>query len=905
MGNRAGHSIGGSDSNWRKSLFLRISLTTVFIALLCISMAAQSGSSAGSTTSGSGSVQAPAGNGSGQSSSQNGAPQGAGQNGNTQCPDQGSNVQGPNQGSDTQEANQNSNTQGLNQGTKAQGANQSSGARGDCQTVNVQGAGQRTTTGMPNPVATNSQAKPAGSASTQLPEGYVDYPALGTLYRQVPSSGGAVERFGSEIFAFGSGNAETVPMDLPVGPDYVLGIGDSLAVNIWGGHSDHINLVIDRQGQVVLPEAGTITINGLTLGEAQIAIQKALSTQFQNVHVEISMGHLRSIRVYVMGDVQRPGAYDVSSLATPLSALFAAGGPTARGSMRVLRVYRADKLVREIDLYEFLLHGIRSYDDRLQLGDTIMVPPVGPQVMVEGVVHHPAIYELIGEKSLNDVLNLAGGLLATASLKQINVRRIVAHEGYTMLSLDLPDDAEGIKQKLEGFQVQGGDAFVVVPILPYNKQTVYITGHVYRPGVYPYREGMTINDLVHSYADLLPEPEDRGELVRLLPPDYRPEVIPFNLTQVLIGNDPIKLQPFDSIRIFGRYELEDHNVTIVGDVLRPGTYPMSKGMTLSDLVRMAGGFTRSAYRDEAELTSYEIQNGQRVLINHSIVAVQKALDGDKSADVLLRVGDQVSIPRIPGWQDIGSSVTITGEVEHASSYGIVPGERLSSVLKRAGGFRPDAYAPGAVLDRVQVREQNEKTRQSIIQRIEDTPVAFNTGSMSPAAAAAMEHEIEKQRQDALTALRNQPANGRLVINISTDIAKWENTPVDIELRAGDTLFIPKRPNFVLVGGQVYNPIAVNYIPGKTFGWYFQKAGGTTGAGDKKRVYILHVDGSVFVPQKMGSVWTGNGLMGLRMQPGDTIFVPEKVVGGSVWQGIIGIAQLASEAALPLAIGGVF
>ena len=879
MGNRAGHSIGSSDSRLRKNRVLCFFIATVFLALLCIPLAAQSGSAAGSSSSQSGGAQSSAGNGSGQTSGGASASQGSAQNDASQAsPAQSGNAQSPNQGGN---------------------------AQGNGQTTNGRAAAERMTPVTPNPSATNAPAQPAASPSTQLPASYVDYRSLAGLYTQVPSRGGAVERFGSEIFAFGSGNAETMPMDLPVGPDYVLGIGDSLSLNVWGVHSDHLNLTIDRQGQVVLPEAGPITINGLTLGQAQIAIQKSLSTQFKDVHVEISMGRLRSIRVYVMGDVQRPGAYDVSSLATPLSALFAAGGPTARGSMRVMRVYRADKLIREIDLYDFLLHGIRSFDDRLQLGDTIMVPPVGAEVTVTGVVHHPAIYELIGEKTLNDVLNLAGGVLATASLKQINVERLVANQSYTMLSLDLPDDAQGIKQKLEGFKVQGGDNIAIVPILPVNKQQVFFEGHVYRPGVYPYREGMTINDLVHSYADLLPEPDDRGELVRLLPPDYRPEVIPFNLPDVLLGNNPIQLQPFDVIRIYGRYELENRTVSIVGDVLKPNAYPLSKGMRLSDLVHMAGGFSQSAYRGEAELTSYEIQNGQKVQVNHSIVAVQKALDGDKSADVLLKPLDVVSIPRMPGWQDIGSEVAITGEVEHAGNYGFVPGERLSSVLKRAGGFRTEAYGPAAVMERVQVREMNEKVRLDLIHRIESTPIQFNPGAMNPQAAGVLEQQLQRQRQDALAALRSQQASGRLVINISTEISKWENTPADIELRAGDTLFIPKRPNFVVISGQVYNPIAVSYVPGKAFGWYFQKGGGTTAAGDKKRIYILHADGSVLVPQKKGSIWMGDGLMSLRMQPGDTIFVPEKVMGGSVWQGLIGMAQLASSAALPLAIGGVF
>jgi protein involved in polysaccharide export with SLBB domain len=860
--------------------------TPVLLALLCIPTAAQSGTGAGASSSESGSAQSSATNGSSQSSAQTGASQGSSQNDNspaTLAPN--GNVQGSNQGSDTQ------------------GQNQGGNAQGNTQPVNARAAAQRITPVTPVPATTNAPAQTAASPSSQLPTRYVDYPSLSGLYTQVPSRGGAVERFGSEIFAFGSGNAETVPMDLPVGPDYVLGIGDSLTVNLWGVHSDHLNLTIDRQGQVVLPEAGPITINGLTLGQAQIAIQKALSTQFQDVHVEISMGRLRSIRVYVMGDVQRPGAYDVSSLATPLSALFAAGGPTARGSMRVMRVYRADKLVREIDLYDFLLHGIRSFDDRLQLGDTIMVPPVGAQVTVEGVVHHPAIYELIGEKTLNDVLNLAGGVLALASLKQINVERIIAHQSYTMVSLDLPDDAEGIRQKLEGFKVQGGDVFAIVPILPYNKQTVYFEGHVYRPGVYPYREGMTINDLVHSYADLLPEPEDRAELVRLLPPDYRPEVIPFNLADVLMGNLPIKLQPFDVIRIYGRYELEDQNVSIGGDVLRPGAYPLSKGMTLTDLMRMAGGFSRSAYRDEAELSSYEIQNGQKVLVNHSVVALQKALDGDTSADVLLKPGDEVSIPRLAGWQDIGSAVTISGEVEHAGSYGIVPGERLSTVVKRAGGFRADAYAPAAVFTRVQVQALAQQDINEMIKRIQETPTDFKPGAMTPETAQIMQSSLQQQRQQILDSLRSRPASGRMVIAISTDVSKWENTPADVELRAGDTLYIPKRPNFVMITGQVYNPIAIGYVPGKDLRWYLQKAGGPTRFADKKNIYVLRADGSVAA---RASSWTGNDLRETRLRPGDSVFVPQKVVTGSpVWGNILGIAQIMSAAALPLAIGGVF
>jgi protein involved in polysaccharide export with SLBB domain len=736
----------------------------------------------------------------------------------------------------------------------------------------------------------------------QLPNPY-GLISLRDLYTQIPSAGGTLRRFGSDAFILGTGNANELPMDLPVGPDYVLGAGDNIVVNMWGGRSDRLSLTIDRQGQIALPEAGTITLDGLTIAQAQSAIQKSLSTQFQGEHVEISLGRLRTVRVYVVGDVQRPGPYDVSSLSTPLNALYAAGGPTSRGSLRILRQYRGTQMVRQIDLYDFLLRGVRSNSDRLLPGDTIMVPPVGAQVTVEGMVHRPAIYELNGETTLNQVLDLAGGVLATASLKQINVQRIEAHERRTMFSLQLPGDAEAVKKEIAGFQVQGGDDVVISQILPYNQQAVYLEGHVYRPGKYPYRDGMTINDLLKSYQDIMPEPADHAELIRLQPPDFRPETISFSLPDVLIGNNAIPLQPFDLIRIFSRYEIDSPRVSIEGDVLRPGSYPMSQGMTVAALVRMAGGFTRSAYRDEADLSSYVVQNGQKVLVSHSIVEVEKALDGDKNADVALKPGNVVSIRQLAGWQDIGASVTISGEVEHAGSYGIEQGERLSSVLKRAGGFRVDAYPAAAVLERVQVRELGEQARQQMIQRIETTPVDFKPGAMTAQVATDMQQSLQQQRQQILTTLRSRAASGRMVINISEDISKWENTSADIELRAGDTLVIPKRPNFVMVSGQVYNPIAISYVPGRDVDWYLRKAGGATPYGNKKYIYVLRADGSI-VPH--GSIWTGNNLMNLRLRPGDSIFVPEKIIGSSqVWQNIMGAAQIMSAAALPIAMVGTF
>jgi protein involved in polysaccharide export with SLBB domain len=899
-----------------RSLQFPLGLTLLFCGVIAV----QGGiaQSARQNNSAQDSSQAPAQ--SSDTNTSNNGDQGTGQNGSAQGPAQPGSYTSPvtptsDEGFGTHASGQINNGTGPAKGFPA--ASNSSGktpARSGCAPVmstqngRSQSANQISGSQAGGPCATPDQTgvnpHPEEPQQIQQTNPYGDLQSLRELYTQIPSTGAKLQRFGSAALLLGSGNADELPMDLPAGPDYVLGPGDGLVVNIWGGQSGRLERIIDRQGQVDLPEAGTVMINGMTIAQAQSAIQASLNKQFQKEHVELSLGRLRTVRVYVVGDVQMPGAYDVSSMSTALSALYSAGGPTSRGSLRLLQQYRGKQLVREIDLYDFLLKGVRSDVERLLPGDTLLVPPAGSQVTVEGMVHRPAIYELNGERTLNQVLDLAGGALATASLKQIDVARVEANQRHTMLSLQLPNNPAEVAQKLADFQVQGGDDVIISQILPYNQSAVYLEGHVYRPGQYPFKEGMTINDLLRSYQDIMPEPSNHAELIRLQAPDFRPETISLNLPDVLIGNDSIPLQPFDLIRIYGRYEIDAPSVTIRGDVLRPGDYPMSQGMTAAGLVNMAGGFKNSAYRDEAGLSSYVVQNGQSVMIDHKDVVIQKALDGDKSADVVLKSGDVVSIRSLAGWENIGASVVVHGEVEHSGSYGIREGERLSSLIKRAGGFRSDAYPYAAIFERVQVRELNEQARQQMIRRIEETPVVVNPGvSQGNQTAEDLQKSLEAQRQQVLANLRSHPAGGRLVINISTDISKWENTPADVSLRAGDTLVIPKRPDFVMATGQVYNPVAISYVPGKNFGWYFHKAGGPTPQGNKKQLYVLRADGSV-VPRE-GNGWAGGDFMSLKMRPGDTIFVPEKVIGASqIWQNIIGTAQVISAITLPLAFAGV-
>jgi protein involved in polysaccharide export with SLBB domain len=268
---------------------------------------------------------------------------------------------------------------------------------------------------------------------------------------------------------------------------------------------------------------------------------------------------------------------------------------------------------------------------------------------------------------------------------------------------------------------------------------------------------MTINDLLHSYQDVMPEPADHAELIRLEAPDYRPVATPLNLPDVLRGNNPIPLQPFDVVRVFSRYEVDAPGVTITGEVLRPGDYPLENGMTAAGLLNMAGGFRRSAYRDSADLASYTVQNGQKAVIQYRTVNLVRALQGDRTADVLLLPGDVLSVRQITGWADIGSSVTLKGEVGHPGTYAIENGERLSSVLARAGGLLPTAFPQGAVLARVEVRELGETARLQLIQKIQSQDLTSMVGSGTAQDEQQVLATVRQQQEEALSALKDQPA----------------------------------------------------------------------------------------------------------------------------------------------------
>jgi protein involved in polysaccharide export with SLBB domain len=838
-------------------------------------------------------------------------------------------------------------------------------------------------------------AKPRDMAAPTMvrrPSPYADIPSLYDLYVQAPSLDRAPQRFGTAVFHDGIRNRRNLPMDLPVGPDYVVGPGDSLSIDLWGGISTKLVRMVDRQGRVNLPEAGPLQVSGRSLGEVQQAVQKAITTQYRDTSADVSVAKLRTVRIYVVGEVEEPGAYDISSLSTPLNALVAAGGVTGKGSLRALKHFRGRQELERIDTYDLLLRGVTPDAKKLDNGDTLMVPPIGPQVTVTGMVRRPAIYELNDEKTLTDVLGLAGGILPAAALRHVEVQRLEAHEKRTMLSLDLSPESTTAPQ-LSTFKIQDGDEIHIFPIAEYNQDTIYLQGHVLRPGRYSYREGMKLTEILQSYNDILPEPAAHyGEIIRLNPPDFRPSVVSFDLAAAMKDASAApQLQPLDTVRIFSRFDFEPiptvtvdgevrspgtykttgqatlkdavylaggltteaaldtaqvfrvnldgtskifsvnlgealngkaadnillqprdrllihrHSslvepsiVEITGEVAKPGRYPYMENMHVEDLIHAAGGLKRSADTNLADLTRYAAAGGPAEQLQVSLASLE---NGNASEDVPLRAGDVLAIRQVPGWKDIGAAVTVRGEVMHPSTYGIEPGERLSSVLERAGGFSKQAYPYGAVLMRRDVRELESKNRLELIERIKEERVHIKALPEGDKDQAQMKSTALAQVDATLVQMASNEPIGRVVIHISSNVKDWKNTAADIPLREGDELVVPKKPSVVIVNGQVFNPTAINAQPGRSAKWYLSQAGGLTPVADKKAVFVIRADGSVISAKNNSEGWWAGDPLSTSLRPGDTVVVPEKApkISGVNWTAIMQTAQVLSSVALAVA-----
>ncbi|MFZ0819297.1 MAG: SLBB domain-containing protein [Candidatus Acidiferrales bacterium] len=830
------------------------------------------------------------------------------------------------------------------------------------------------------------------------PNPFSDVPSLYDLYQKVSTNSSELKRFGADAIRLHGDETSALPTDLPVGADYIVGPGDGLEIDLWGSVAQRIYRVVDREGRVALPGVGPLLVSGHSMGEVQQAVQRSLQTQFRDVGADVALARLRTIRVYVVGEVETPGAYDIRSLSTPLNAIVSAGGTTPRGSLRRVRHFRGQQLIQEVDVYELLLRGVRGNIQRMETGDTLLVPLVGPEITIEGMVRRPAIYELRGETNLAQVLELAGGILPAASLRHIEVERVEAHEKRTMLGLDLPADDAAATRELEGFKVFDGDRVRILPIAPATQDAVYLQGHALRPGRYSFRAGMRLTDLISSYADLMPEPAQYAEIIRLAPPDYRPVVVSFDITAALAapGSAP-ELAPLDTVRIYSRYDFvpvptvlvggevrspgnyritgQEHlrdavyaaggvtpdasldtaqlirynadgtlqittvnlaralagdptedlilesrdnilvqrnparvdppTVYIRGEVPQPGRFPLTANLRVADLIRMSGGLKRSAFEQTADLTRFNPTAGEDKLGEHVEINLATALAGDPKQDLPLHDGDVLTIKQLAGWNDIGASVRLTGEVEHPGIYGIQPGERLSSIVKRAGGFAPQAYVYAAVLTRPEVRELEDRSRTELIQRIQAQMEELKVTPQTDPSKKADQEAAVQQLRIMLERVESTVSPGRMVIRISPDLKLWQDTPNDVVLHSGDSLTVPKTPNFVLVSGAVYNQTAITYRPGRSTHWYLAQAGGATHMADKSGIFVIRADGSI-VSGPSSSGWWGGNPLSAPLHPGDMVVVPEKALSANRrWNTVMQTALTVSSIATSAAIAAKF
>jgi polysaccharide export outer membrane protein len=773
-----------------------------------------------------------------------------------------------------------------------------------------------------------------------------------------------IQPFGQGIF---TGAENTAPENLPVAPDYPVGYGDEIGVMLWGRVSGEYLLKVSREGTISLPMIGPVVVNGLTFSEVRELISRKVKS-IVGAEVAVTMGRLRSIQVFVLGEVGRPGAYKVGAISTVSGALMSAGGAASIGSLRGVELRRAGEKPRQIDFYDLLLKGDKSGDLRLRNGDVVFVPVIGAVAGVAGNVKRPAMYEMKGPTSLYDALELAGGVVPTAYTQQVQVERIEGNKKRVVIDINAADS-----DKARSFTLKDGDFVKVLSITGKDTNAVYLYGNVKRPGKYELKPGMKLGDLITGFSDLLEETHLTYGVIKRQTPELNTMVIPFNTGALLNGSEAENqpLQPLDSVYIFstwlfrdrpvariegevrkpgpfnieenltvkdlvllaggltkdasyGEYELyrkdkvtqkitlsrldlgkalqgeasenpvlrdsdvvrvhsaletePERTVIVYGMVNRPGEYTYASNMKVSDLVFAGGGLKESAYMKEAELASYEVEDGRTSKVTYRTLDLEKALAGDDGHNELIKPYDILFVREMTDWRS-EQYVEVKGEVKFPGRYVFKKGEQLSSVIKRAGGFTTEAYLKGAVFTRESVRELQQNNLEEAIRRLEIKMLADGSGQALASTGAQGPQQIETataMRKELLNRLRSAKAQGRISIKLDEG-ERFSGSSYDVALENGDTLYVPVKPTQVQVMGAVQNPSAFIFEQSTPVSSYIGKAGGYNEVADEGRIFVLKGDGTAMSRNNSWSI--GLGFMSSRLDPGDTVVVPEKLDKG--------------------------
>jgi polysaccharide biosynthesis/export protein len=719
----------------------------------------------------------------------------------------------------------------------------------------------------------------------------------------------ALKPFGYDLFD--NSSVGLLPMlNLPVPSDYVVGPGDTLQVQLFGSLNQNLRLTVSRNGQVNFPQIGPVQVAGQRFSAMQSDIEGRVSRQIIGTRASVSMGEVRSINVFVLGNAKYPGSYAVSSLATVTTALFAAGGVQSYGSLRTIQVKRQGQLLRNFDLYDLLMRGDSSSDMTLQAGDVVFIPPVGPVASISGEVQRPAIYELKGEQSLADLIRMGGGLTPDADGSSAALVRVDPAQRRVVLSVDPSAPGAGT------IAVRNADLLQISRLRPQLDSGITVQGFVYRQKYVAWHEGIRISEVIPSVDDLKNGADQNYLLIRReLLPNRHVAVLSADLAAALQApgsSVDVTLMPRDKITVFdknasrqwvvgpvlGELQLQANAgeptriVHVEGQVKAPGEYPLEPGMHVSDLVRAGGGLDPAAYEGRAELSRYTIENGNQRSTEVIEIDLSALRSGDRAADVVLQPFDRLSVKQITGWAQ-QDQVTLRGEVRYPGVYAVRPGETLQSVVRRAGGLTTLAFADASLFTRTElkVREQEQLDRLAVRLRTEIAEVALmGVRAQQGAAPAAL-----SVGETVLRQLSEAKAIGRLVIDLRAVMAGKMGSSDDVILRNGDTLIVPRQRQEVMVLGEVQDPTSHLYKRDISRDDYIAQSGGPTRQADKRRIYVVRANGSV----DAGSRGWFHNSDGVQIHPGDAIVVPldtERLPALTVWTAVTTILYNVAIAA---------
>jgi protein involved in polysaccharide export with SLBB domain len=726
------------------------------------------------------------------------------------------------------------------------------------------------------------------------------------------SLGYRLEIFGQDLFR----NVPTTfaPLDrVPVTPDYLIGPGDELLIRAWGQIDVNYRAVVDRTGTIYIPRIGAISVAGLRYDELNGALTRSVGRVFKNFELNVTMGQLRSIQVFVVGQVKRPGSYTVSSLSTLVNALFASGGPSNRGSMRQISLKRQGKEMTRFDLYDLIASGDKTKDAQLLPGDVIYVPPVGKLVALAGSVNLPAIYELKDRDTLNDVLAYAGGLTTTAGGQNAFVDRIDDRQTRRTAEFDLT--AAGLKTELKD-----GDVVRFLHISPKFDNAITLRGNVAVPGRYPWRQGMRVKDLIPSREFLVTQEfwKKQNKLA------YDPDSLTFKSREEVeqdrqrAQQNRDRSQNQDESRGQSQNNQDNQGPFQYPPDLPPSSTPGDRSsQTDQRNARRGEDLSGTVGRTEAQrIRQEELKNDVKrsaAEINWEYAVVQrinpedlsthllpfnlgKAITGEEDQNLVLQPGDVITIfsqndMQVPAAQQT-KFVRLEGEFRTAGVYQVEPGEALRHLIARVGGLTPQAYLYGAEFTRESAREDQQKRLDAYVDELERSidRNASSQRTLSGEEAVTEKQTLEGQRL-LLDKLRQVKASGRIVLELKPTSDNLDAIP-DLALEDGDRLLVPFRPATVNVIGSVYNSNSFIFKPGKTVSDYLRVSGGATRNGDKAHLFVIRADGTTAGGQGHNGLFL-KSFNDARLMPGDTIVVPEKLDKGVVLRGFKDWTQIIS------------